>query len=239
MCGRTVRTKRLLRAAQPVGLSSEDLSHLRAHNLKYIFDLRTRHEVELRPVDRIDGVTYTHIDIIGDSTSQAALPSYWMKLFRKDPDGTEGEFLNTYRDFATTTHASKGYASMLKKLAATTGSDGAALFHCAAGKDRTGFAAAIILKILGVRDDDVFADYLRTREYQAHVQKFYEDRARLEGFSDEQIRKMNSIFGVNLNYLTAALEAAKNTYGSFESYVTNGLGITEEDAANLKRNFLE
>lgn len=237
VCGRTVREKRLLRMAQPVGLSADEIATLRGHNLQCIVDLRTRRELEAFPVDRIDGVTYTHIDIMGDSTAQAAQPGHWMKIFRENPDGTEGEFLKTYREFATGAHSTAGYSALLRLLAEQN--DGAVLFHCAAGKDRTGFAAAIILKILGVSDEEIFADYLRTREYQAHMSEHYIERARNAGFNDAQIDAMEIIFGVKENYLLAALEAAADAHGSFECYVMDGLGIGEEDVVKLKGNLLE
>lgn len=236
-CGKTVRSKRLLRAALPAGLRDDELAVLLAHNLKYIVDLRTLHEVTSEPADSIDGVAYKHIDIMGDNIAQAASAAYWMKVFHEKPESTEEEFRQTYREFATSAHSTAGYASLLKL--AVESDDGAILFHCTAGKDRTGFAAAIILKILGVSDEDIFADYLRTAEYQKHIAQKYIERAKNAGFSDAQISAMEDIFGVKLSYLTTAFDALEKTHGSFENYAAIGLGVTEEIVAELKRKFLE
>ncbi|MCL1843810.1 MAG: tyrosine-protein phosphatase [Defluviitaleaceae bacterium] len=234
--GRAVRSKRLLRAAQPVLLSDEDISRLRAHDLKCIVDFRTAHEVAATPVDKIDGVSYLHIDILGKNSAKAADTSYWTGLFLSSPEKVEEEFTNTYREFAISENSMHGYSEFIKACVALHG--GATLFHCAAGKDRTGFAAAIILKMLGVHEDDIFADYLETIKYQHEVRERHIKLAKENGANDEQIQAMSAIFGVKPGYLSAAFEAAEKAFGSFDSYVKNGLRISPPEVERLKEHYL-
>lgn len=236
-CGKTVRRGRLLRAALPVGLTESDIAALRALDLRVIFDLRTLGEVAALPADEIAGVTYTHIDIMGENSSHSADPRFWMELFHKNPLGVEEEFAKTYREFATSPTALAGYSAFLKACAARE--NGAVLFHCAAGKDRTGFAAAIILKILNVPEEEIFADYMKTRAYQEQVNDFYVARAKKRGFSDEQIKSMGEIFGVKESYLQAAYAAAEDAFGSFENYLAHGLGLDGEEISKLREFYLE
>ena len=236
-CGKTIRQKRLLRAAQPVGLSVQEVDKLRAHNLKYIIDFRTKQEVEAIPVDKIDGVIYTHIDIMGKNAAQAACPKFWMKLFRENPDGVEDEFMKTYMEFATSPSSLAGYSAFIKACAAAE--EGATLFHCAAGKDRTGFAAAIILKILNVSDEHIFTDYLETRIYQAQTLDYHVNRAKKNGFSNEQIASMGRIFNVKNEYIQAAYNAVDKAFGCFETYVTDGLKICDVEVERLRELYLD
>lgn len=236
-CGKKVRAGRLLRAAQPVGLCDEDVKSLLALGLRFIVDFRTKNEATAEPVDEIAEVIYTHIDIMGDNHAHAANPKFWMELFHKNPRGVSDEFTQLYRDFVTNATSLAGYAAFLKAVAAADA--GATLFHCAAGKDRTGFAAAILLKILGVPDEAIFDDYMQTKIYQQKVNDEYVERARKAGFSDEQIEEMGAIFGVKSDYLVAAFAAAEETYGSFENYVREGLGISDEEIERLKELYLE
>ncbi|MCL2386258.1 MAG: tyrosine-protein phosphatase, partial [Defluviitaleaceae bacterium] len=218
--GKRVRMKRLLRAAQPVGLSEKDLEMLREHDLKIIIDFRTTREVTVTPVDNIDGVTYSHLDIMGENSAQAANPHYWSQLFMDNPSIVAAEFTKTYQEFATSPSSMAGYSAFIKACVGLE--SGSVLFHCAAGKDRTGFAAAIILKILGVSDDDIFDDYMETKHYQAEAHDKYIEDAKAQGCTDQQIQAMESIFGVNPHYIKAAFAAAEAGFGSFDEYVKYG-----------------
>jgi protein-tyrosine phosphatase len=236
-CGKSVRKNRLLRAAQPVGLSDEEIKKLREYDLKFIVDFRTLREVETEPADTIEGVTYTHIDIMGENAAQAADPLYWMKLFLKNPKCVADEFTKTYRELATSPSSMAGYSSFIKTCAAS--SNGATLFHCAAGRDRTGLAAAIILKLLNVCDENIFEDYQKTKEYQAEVHAYWVARSKEYGLSDEQAETLELVFNVNNEYLLAAYAAIEEVFGSFENYVSQGLRITDEEIKKLRELYLE
>ncbi|MCL2578326.1 MAG: tyrosine-protein phosphatase [Defluviitaleaceae bacterium] len=236
-CGKTVRKNRLLRAAQPVGLSAEDVKKLREYDLKFIVDFRTHHEVTNEPVDEIEGVTYTHIDIMGENAAQAADPNYWMKLFLKNPKNVVDEFTKTYQEFAASPSSIAGYSAFIKACAAAN--EGATLFHCAAGRDRTGFAAAIILKLLNVSDENIYEDYQKTKAYQAEVHAYWVARSKEYGLTDEQAEALEIVFHVNNAYLQAAYNSAEEIYGSFENYVTQGLKIRDEEIKRLREIYLE
>jgi protein-tyrosine phosphatase len=236
-CGKTVRKNRLLRAAQPVGLTAEEMKKMREYDLKYIVDFRTAREVSAEPIDNFEGVAYTHIDIMGDNAAQAADPNYWMELFNKNPNIVGDEFTKTYEEFVTSPTSMAGYSAFIKACAASE--TGATLFHCAAGKDRTGFGAAIILRLLNVAQEDIFTDYLRTREYQAQVHDYWVANAKSRGLTDEQIEAIEAVFSVKNDYLLAAYKAAEDAFGSFENYVREGLKISEEEIARLREMYLE
>jgi len=236
ICGRKIRGKRLLRSAQPVGLLKTDIEKLREHDLKMIIDFRTMWEVTAEPVDEIADVTYTHLDIMGENSAQAADPRYWVGVFQKDPASVITEFTKTYQEFATSPSSMAGYSAFIKACIAAR--EGAVLFHCAAGKDRTGFAAALLLKILGVADEGIFEDYMQTKIYQDERRDFHTLNAKKQGFTDEQIAAMEEVFGIQTNYLTAAIKAAEEKFGSFENYVAQGLGLTPDDIELLKDNYL-
>ena len=235
-CGRTVAPRRLLRSAQPVGLTDEARTMLAEHGLKSIIDFRTIFETQKDPVDIIDGVDYKHIDIMGANNAQAANPNYWTELMSEDISKVEEEFIRTYVEFAISEPSRKGYGDFVRACIALK--DGAVLFHCAAGKDRTGLAAAIILKLLGVSDADIFDDYLKTAEYQAKLAAKYTANAKAQGVSDKQLAAMQVLFGVKPGYLKAALDAAENKVGSFEAYAEKGLGLTPDCILELNNLYL-
>jgi protein-tyrosine phosphatase len=112
------------------------------------------------------------------------------------------------------------------------------LFHCAAGKDRTGYAAAIILRILGVPLEVVMDDYLLSNQYYLsayswnlfvlHLIKGKRFSTFVKGFLE-----------VRSAFLSAAFQTIDREYGSFEKYVHNGLGLTGQDIELLRSLYLE
>lgn len=100
------------------------------------------------------------------------------------------------------------------------------LFHCTAGKDRTGFAAALFLSALGVDREDVYADYLLSNELL---------KARFVPGVDYD-DALQPMYGVERTYLDAAFEVVDNSYGGVEKYLRDALGV---DAAGLRRIFTE
>ena len=232
-----LKTKRLLRAAQPVGLSQNDINKLKQHNLKLIIDLRTSQEAAMHPVDQIEGVSYINIDIMGANKAQSADPTHWMKMLESDINAVEQQFKETYIEFALSENSRKGYGDFLRACASLE--EGAILFHCAAGKDRTGLAAAIILRILGIDDDDIYEDYLKTMEAQDAIAAPYMAKARAGGVPEAQLEAMKVLMSVKHEFLAAALNAAAEEYGSFESYIIDGLGLNQEELEKIRELYLE
>ncbi|MEQ8264793.1 tyrosine-protein phosphatase [Pseudohaliea sp.] len=112
------------------------------------------------------------------------------------------------------------------------------LVHCAAGKDRTGFAAALVLFALGVPRETVLQDYLLTRHYfdpareLARVREKYD----MHHLEDDTLLPM---LQVDESYLGAALAAIEEDYGSVEAYLEAALGVGPAERAALAARYLE
>ena len=104
------------------------------------------------------------------------------------------------------------------------------VFHCTAGKDRTGFAAALILRSLGVSDEDVMRDYLLTNERLAMP-----DASR-HGLTPEV---SEVLWRVRPEFLRAALDAVDTDYGGLEGYFREGLGLGDAEREQLRQLYLE
>ncbi|KGE02541.1 tyrosine-protein phosphatase [Pseudohaliea rubra] len=112
------------------------------------------------------------------------------------------------------------------------------LVHCAAGKDRTGFAAALVLFALGVPQETVLHDYLLTRHYfdatgeLGRVREKYD----MHHLDDEVLLPM---LQVDESYLGAALGVIAEDYGSTEAYLEEALGVGPAERAALAARYLE
>ena len=111
------------------------------------------------------------------------------------------------------------------------------LWHCTAGKDRTGFAAAILLRILGVSQDIVEDDYLLSAKY-ADQRKVLIWMLRLSR-GKEAAETIQTFFQVQKEWIRAAFQAINAHWGDFESYSYEALGLTASQVSQLRDQLLE
>ena len=111
------------------------------------------------------------------------------------------------------------------------------LVHCAAGKDRTGFAAAIILMALGVAEDVVMQDYMLTAELYSPEKEVARLQAKyqMEGMDTDSVMPM---LEVHPEYLAKALDSIKQHYPSTQVYLEAALGVGPAQLAELRRRYL-
>lgn len=126
-------------------------------------------------------------------------------------------------------------------FAALADRDTPSLLHCLAGKDRTGFAAGLLHKVLGVHPDDVMADYLLTNA-AGNIERRIESGAKHmrdnlgAGMEEAAIR---TLMGVHPEFLETAFAAVREKHGSEESYAREVLGVTADVRAALVERLVE
>jgi protein-tyrosine phosphatase len=109
------------------------------------------------------------------------------------------------------------------------------LFHCTAGKDRTGWLSAIVLSALGVERDQVIADYLLTEELNAASNEFL-----LTVLAKRMIDPLAAVplLEARREYIEAAFAEADALFGGMDGYLRQGLGLDEATLAGLRSNLL-
>lgn len=135
-------------------------------------------------------------------------------------------------------HHAEDYARMFEGLLELRG--GGFLVHCAAGKDRTGFACALILHALGVPQHTVLEDYLLTNDvldFEGHILPMLHRRygARLDMDHDT----IMAVAGVRPEYLEAAFEAIGAEFEGVEQYLERAVGLDDPARAQLRSWYLE
>jgi protein-tyrosine phosphatase len=143
-------------------------------------------------------------------------------------------FVALYREFITLPSANAAF----RKLSVDMGRKDQlpALYHCTTGKDRTGWASAALLTLLGVPEDNVYEDYLRSNEYILPAYKNFIDHFIAAG-GDPSIPQ--DMLGVKAEYLRASFDQVKIQYGSIERYFDKGLGIDRASQQKLRDRFLQ
>ena len=166
--GRHVKEGMLLRSGRLFEASDADKKRL-AEMVDLILDFRSKDEVDKTPDPQLDGVEYIHMSIYDDSFH----PDRHVEKTEIDPEGrplhdgerTRRSMCAMYLQFAENEYAKSQFEFFLRKL--LSGQYHCVLWHCTAGKDRTGIGAAILQKILGIPYEDIIEDYMLTNEYMA------------------------------------------------------------------------
>jgi protein-tyrosine phosphatase len=233
--GGWTRSGLVFRSAELSKLADEDLARFAELGISTVCDLRTTHEIDDSPDVLPPGLHPTHLDVLADH--QQAAPAELRTMFAQPSlaaellgDGqAERYFEQAYRDFVTLPSARTAYARLLQLIADADGAP--LLLHCATGKDRTGWASAVLLLLLGVGREDVMQEYLQTNTDLLPMVQPWLDQFEAAGGDPRLLRP---IVGVQESYLEAALEQVRTSYGDLEGYLAQGLGLSQDTVARLR-----
>jgi protein-tyrosine phosphatase len=179
------------------------------------------------------------LDVLADSKSAAPAKLDALLVEPEKANAALGDgrieqlFIEGYREFVSLPSARKSYRALFTSLADPQKLP--AVFHCTGGKDRTGWASAALLTLLGVPREKVMEDYLRSNEYALPQFKAVIDSFTAAG-GNRNIPE--AIFGVKEEYLNAAFDEMQSKYGNIENYFSEGLGITVVQQAALRELYL-
>ncbi|MBQ0065197.1 MAG: tyrosine-protein phosphatase [Firmicutes bacterium] len=237
--GKKIKMGRLLRTGKLANASQEDLDCLaNVYHVKKVFDFRGKDERDREPDLAIEGAKNYWINIIDEFLMNAAKREEEQNMFESFMYFIKSGFMrNMYVDIVKSDFSQKAYHTFLKEVIDCE--DGAILWHCSAGKDRTGLAALFLLTILDFDLEQVYEDYILTNEYvkdliEVRVQQFL-----AMGCPEKYIEDLRCIEGVNLDYFKAGIVAVEENYGSVREFIINQLGISEEEITLLKNRYLE
>ncbi|MCX4747941.1 tyrosine-protein phosphatase [Kitasatospora sp. NBC_01287] len=265
--GRVLRSGVALRSDGLNRLVEADLPLFTALGVRHVVDLRSLDEVREAGPDRVpglpvaeisavelsdrplsvsaagpDGITLHHLPVFAaDYDIYVALRD---ALADRDPAKQEallGEgraaqmMIGLYRWFVTDALARERFATVLRLLAAPDGPP--VLFHCTAGKDRTGWTAALLLTALGVDQETVYEDYLLTNVRSAAIVEHIVDSFGTRGLMADPSLLL-PLFRADRDYLAAAFAEVETGWGDFQAFWRDGLGLEEAVLAGLRKNLL-
>jgi len=229
--GRVVRWGRLFRSDALAGLSDEDLVYLKQIGLRLVCDFRSDSEVASDP-DRLPPGALTLRLPIQD---EALDPSELQRMIVEGDDRFDGAELLRVANESFARDWTGHWKQMLARF--RDSAQLPALVHCTAGKDRAGYASALTLLALGVPEETVYQDYLRTNHYTtAHTARMTRIIWLISFFRTPPERS-RPLFEARPEYLEAAFKAIRSGYGTVDAYLSEALELSAEDLAQL-RNLL-
>lgn len=237
--GRVTKSNLLYRSNELAKISKEDMASIASLNLVNDFDFRTQEERRAVPDQIPQGVKNIWLNVLADnsSSSAASLNNLFLNpelINKKLGNGKALEsFLDVYKQLVSSESALKSYSQFFHTI--LDEKQLPSLFHCTTGKDRTGWAAASLLTLLGISKEQVYYDYLQTNNYI--LPKYSKDRAYfIKSGGDPSI--IDVILQVRSEYLDTAFKEMEDKYGTIENYFEKGLGINKNEQEKLKDIFL-
>ncbi len=220
--GRAVRWRRLFRSDHLAGLTPQDRATVSALGVTRAFDFRG--EAERASVPYVLSGVASHSLAIEPTVLQNM-----QDMLRSGHTMTAQDMVrlmqDTYRAFVH--HNSPRFAELFAHLLAA---DAPLVFHCTAGKDRTGFAAALILLALGVPRPVVMQDYLLSNE-------LFRMPPVLRGRAPSEV--LDVLWRVQADFLDSALHAVESDYGNVPRYLETALGLGAQEHARLVSLYLQ
>ncbi|MGW8762591.1 tyrosine-protein phosphatase [Streptomyces sp. NPDC055815] len=221
--GQWVRMGEVYRSDALDKLSPEDQAKLQRLRVRTVFDLRTQDERAKAP-DRVPaGAEYVVADVFAGSGAFQAMP--------KTPAEAEQMMIDAEKAMVSGDGGRKAYTQVFDGIREDDARS--VLFHCTAGKDRTGWSDAALLTALGVPRDTVMADYLASNTYRKAA-----NDAILGHLPPQQAAVYKPLLDVRPEYLNSGYAEVEAAYGTFDRYLSDGLGIDHRELKRLKKDLL-
>lgn len=220
--GRTVKWRKIFRSDHLAALDSTDLLRLQHLGVYRSFDFRGIQESQAQ--------SYAWPNLLRHSLSIE--PTVVQRLQSRHLTGkplTAADALDamqtTYRDFVRSD--SHRFAQLFEHL---LDKPDPLLFHCTAGKDRTGLAAALVLSALGVSETDIWKDYLLTNQLY---------KRNSTGATTLSPEVLKIVWEVQESFLKASLEVIHHEHGGMHNYLNQTLGLTPAALQKLRATYLD
>jgi protein-tyrosine phosphatase len=230
--GRVVRWNRLYRSAALHRMTVEDRGYLTSLGIRYAYDLRSSSERTGQP-SRIHELP----DLVYRAADHDEMPGDIPRLMRSrklQPAQSQAIMLDLYRQLPQIFRGA--YAELFQHMAA---GELPLLFNCAAGKDRTGVAAALVLTALGVPRELVIEDYLLTEQFFEQTCAYVRNGPYANLFTEADRAIWEPFVRADATYLQAMFDYLDVQYGGVSAYLRDELGLTPAMETAIRDQLLE
>ena len=213
--GRPVRFKRFLRAGTLAYLADWEIDFLMDYGVRTVIDLRTPVEaaIEPNPLVKRNGVTCINVPLLTGDLSKYPYQ-------HENPDALSDMYIHI---FSTN---SDMIATAVRQIA--NAKEGAILYNCSAGKDRTGVLSYILLALAGVSKEDIIANYQITETYYLPLFKKY-----APDFDQIPVHYLTS----QARNMELTIEFIANKYGNIKEYLL-AHNVSPEDISKINKRLL-
>lgn len=228
--GKTVKWGKIFRSDNLSGIRTSEFDKLGDLHIHTVFDLRTIHETKGKEDHLPANIQYIHAPTIKDKADL---------LTQLKPKVLNGELteqqsmeltLQLYRD-----NVSKNLPELRQLMHQILDSSEPVLYHCSAGKDRTGILTALILCVLNVDRETIFDEYMLSNYYRNDKIEKMLGKARLLKVVKPHLnlQVIENFMQVDRRYLNASFEVIDEQYGGVNSFIRDELGISDQQRSAI------
>ena len=232
--GKHVKKGYFFRSSRLMDFDQAELKILNSLNIKKNYDLRSKEEVKDSPDPTLKGAEYIHSSAAAraDGTEVNFSPA---ALIAENVYSKESNDEFTHKVYGNLPF-SYAYKRMFEDIVA---GNVPILFHCSAGKDRTGIAAILILLALGVDEETAMYDYMLTNEYRKeYIERFKKDfpLTKLDGELAGMLLAYEGVTYTNADY---SLKRIKEKYENYDEYFEKEYNLDKDALQRLRDLYTE
>lgn len=236
--GQTVKWHTLIRSAHLADLTCQELGMLYDYGIRTVIDFRSTSEVAAYPDHLSSFFQYYRVPVFdNDVTESNATVEEIRQYFSSSPQAGFDRMMRVYRQLVISTQSQRAYQTFLKLLVCA-GSKGGVLFHCSAGKDRTGLGAILLLSLLQVPRDLILKDYLLTNSHSTRRVAQRLEYARQLNMNACYLQSIKDLSTVNEYYYDQAMALIDYQYGGIQRYLCDILKIEPAVITQLREMYL-
>jgi len=235
--GQTIKWQKLLRCGGMSLLSRHDLAYLKDYGLRYDIDLRQASEAQMAPDHYPKSTKYMNTSVYPFTDNRRF--DHRLKRLIKRIMVDDSFDAQTYAQMITDSHPVKVWQNLFATLLANNQPEQSVLFHCAAGKDRTGVAATLIMTALDIPRETIIKDYLLTNAVFMAADQLDNNSIITEANSGDLASHFNSALDVEADNLKMVFHVFDDLYGGGIGYLREVIGLSVADINTLKQLYLE
>lgn len=237
--GRRIAHQKLIRSAGINHIDAQDKHYLSKYGIKKVVDFRSIEERDSQPDQDIPEAENIFLPIfpIEETKTASASPKKMMRRMQNGEDAHQ-QMVEVYKHFVTDDHVRGQYRKFFDLVLENSSEKESLLFHCTAGKDRTGFAAILLLSSLDVNQTTITKDYLATNRYlKKAVEEMYQ-KAEKAGVPADSLEGIADMMSAKKEYLQTSFKLIKEHYGTMNNFIHDGIGVTKQEIKDLKKIYL-
>lgn len=235
--GQVTQWRKLLRSGNLGELAPEDVDYLKDYGLKYVVDLRSESESAYFPDKMPEGAHYYNLSVYPFASS--LFKNLGVIGSMKLKTGNLSFVDESYAQMLADPHAQHVYRNLFQLLLQNDQPDESLVFHCAAGKDRTGVGGFLILNALQVKDEAIMNDYLMTNLYYSNASTEMINGILTDDDQDSLANELNSNLAVASENFETLYHTANAISGSVQNYLQDKMKLSDQDLEKLGKLYLK
>lgn len=241
--GRTIKYGKLIRSGKLYNLPKCTLERLEEMHVTTIIDMRIDTELNEYPSTTIPGAKRVHLPLVCTATtgithekSMARTMLKESKRIKKEFGSADNYMLSVYKVLLFDEQSQR---QIRKFFELVIEDENCVIWHCSAGKDRTGICAMLLEYALGVDEKLIIEDYVATGKFQQKKRLLQKSGLVITPIPHMFKQILYALMNSKPQYIMGAIDEIKQRYGTVIDYLKQAIGLTEEQLQFLKDKYLQ